>query len=257
MKLFLAALFALWTHVAFAQGGPIFPGPGNTSAAPPVIGTPVSLGCALGVAASSSVTLTTTAAIPLGALVVVGVQVGFSTSQAISSVSDGTNTYSAAVSASWDATGALGTGLWQKPNAAAVSSSASLTATFSAAAVGGTNVPVICAAYVTGIQATTPLDKTNFGKFEPGTAYASGSTGTLSQVNEIAFGFVGASQNCTSVTEGSGFTTISPSPKLQGAGNQWCGNLAYRMPAVTTAQNYQPTLTSSFGAALIATFKGF
>jgi hypothetical protein len=227
------------------------------SGAPPAIGTPVSLGCALGSAGASSVTLTTTAAIPLGALVVAGVQVGFAATQTISSISDGANTYSAAVGATWDATGAFVTGLWQKANAAAVSTSASLTATFSAASSSGTNVPVICAAYVTGIQATTPLDKTASGKTEPGTAFASGSTGTLTQSNEIAFGFVGAYSNCTSVTEGSGFTTISPSPKLQGSGNQWCGNLASKTVAATTALNYQPTLTSSFGAALIGTFKGF
>jgi hypothetical protein len=219
-----------------------------------VITSPVSLGAAQGSASASSVALTTVAAIPAGSLVVVGVQVGFAAAQTITGVSDGTNSYTRAAGAMWDATGDFVTDLWYKENASAVSSSATLTATFSAASLGGTNVPIICAAYTTGILTASSLDKTNSGKQEPGTAYASGSTGTLTQAKEIAFGFMGGSQNVTSITEGSGFTNINQ--KLQGSGNNWGGNLAYQIVNATTALNYQPTVSSSFGGAVIATFKG-
>lgn len=254
-KLFSILLFALWPHIGVAQVGLPFPGPGGIAG--PLIGVPVSLGCALGVAGASSISLTTTAAIPAASMVFVGVQVGFAAAQTITGVSDGTNTYSNAVTSVWDSTAGNLTGLWHKPNAAAVGSSATLTATFSAASVAATNVSVICAAYSTGILPNTPLDKSANAKTEPGTAFASGSTGTLSKGNELVVGFVGSFQNCTSVTEGSGFNTITGSPKLQGSGNNWCGNLAYAIVGTTTAVNYQPILTSSFGAAVIATFKGF
>jgi hypothetical protein len=88
---------------------------------------------------------------------------------------------------------------------------------------------------------------------EPGTTFASGTTGTLTQSNEIVFGFLGSYQNLTSVTEGSGFININQ--KLQGSGNNWGGNLAYQIVGATTALNYQPVGSSSYGGALIATFK--
>jgi hypothetical protein len=221
---------------------------------PGVIGTPVSLGSAQGSASASSVTLTTLAAIPAGALAVVGVVAGFGTAQTITGVSDGTNTYTRAAGAVWDATGDFVVDIWYKENAAAVSSGATLTATFSAAALGGTNVPIICAAYATGIQSASSLDKTNSGKQEPGTACASGTTGTLTQAKELVIGFAGGSQNVTSISEGSGFTQSNQ--RLQGAGNNWAGNLAYQIVTATTALNYQPTFSNSFSGAVIATFKG-
>lgn len=258
MKRLCLSLFALatWASMAVAQVGMPWPGPGGVSALP-AIGTPVSLGCVQGTFGTTTTTLTTTAAIPAGSLVVVGIIAGFGTTQTITGVSDGTNTYSAAVTNAWDATSNLVGSIWQKPAAAAVGSSASLTATYSGNTVGSPNVPTVCAAYVTGIIASTPLDKTNSGKTLPGTAQASGTTGTLTQANEIAFGYLGGFSSCTSVTEGSGFTTITPSPKLQGVANNWCGNLAFKTVAATTALNYQPTTSSAFAAAMIATFKGF
>lgn len=220
------------------------------------IGTPVSLGASQPLTgAQSSVTLTTSAAIPAHTLVVVGVVTAFSAAQTVTGVSDGTNTYAQAVTAAWDASGDFVIDIWYKKDAAAVSTSASLTATFSSTSVvGSVNGPVISAAYVANVQLASPLDKTNSGKQEPGTAYASGTTGTLSQYKEIAFGFVGGFSNITSVTEGSGFTQINEF--IQGGGNNWGAHLAYKNVLVTTALNYQPTLSSSFGAALIATFKG-
>jgi hypothetical protein len=156
----------------------------------PAIGTPVSLGVAQGTGGSTSATMTTTAAIPAGALVVIGIMTGFAGSQTITSVSDGTNTYTRAAGGVWDATGAFVCDLWYKENASPVSSGATITANYSGTSVSGTNVPIFCAAYVTGVIGASSLDKTSSGKQLPGTAYASGSSGTLSQANEIVFGFV-------------------------------------------------------------------
>ena len=69
------------------------------------ITSPVSLGTAQGSAGASSVALTTGTNIPAGSLVVVGIQVGFGSAQTITGVSDGTNTYTRAAGAAWDATG--------------------------------------------------------------------------------------------------------------------------------------------------------
>lgn len=256
-RFFLSLLFAILslTIDAQAQGLP-FPGPGMPASLPAIV-TPTSLGCAAGTAASGSVTLTTLAAIPSGSLVVVGVIVGFSTAQTITGVSDGTNSYTQAVHSSWDATGDVVVDTWYKPNASAVSSSASLTATFSSTSLGATNVPVICAAVVSaGIIAAAPLDKTNTGKTNNGTVYASGATATLSQANEIAFGFLGFYNASATVTEGSGFTSIVST--LNNGGGHWSANLAYQIVAATTALNYQPsTSVNTFGAANLSTYKGF
>lgn len=220
------------------------------------IGTPVSIGSVvMSAAARSSATLTTTAAIPSGALVVFGVLAPFGTSQTVSgNPSDGTNSYTAAVTNAYDAsTGLLGA-IYYKENAAAVSSGATITVNFS----GSTNAQpsIICAGYVTGTQSSSSLDKTSSGLLAPGTAYASGSTGTLAQGNEIAFGFLGEYNASVSITEGSGFTQLNQS--LQGAGSFYNGNLAYQKVSATTALNYQPsTSASTFGKVLIATFKGY
>lgn len=219
------------------------------------IGTPVTLGSTQGAGGTNSVTLTTAAAIPAGCLVVVGVYVGFGTSQSISGVSDGTNSYTKAVGNVYDGTTQTVLDIWYKENASAVSSSASLTATFSAASLGGSNVPIINAAYVTGILTSSSLDKSSTGTQNSGTAYASGSTTTLAQANEIAFGFMAHYNASATDTEGSGFTNINTTSK--GSANWWMSRLSYQTVSATTALNYQPsTSVATIGKVSIATFKG-
>lgn len=258
MRRLICYLLSLWLGFAPALAGGIlpFPGPGLPTGTP-VITTPVSLGSAISSAATRSTwTLTTTAAIPGGSLVVIGIQAQKSSAISISSVSDGTNTYTRAVGNAWEVGTALVTDLWYKENATAVGSGATITATFSVAT--DANPSIINAAYVTGTIASSSLDKSNSGLTNGATAYASGTTGTLTQANEVAFGFMGdytGTSNPT-VTEGSGFTNVNTTS--QGSGNFFNSRLSYQIVAATTALNYQPsTSVNSFGKALIATFKGF
>lgn len=218
---------------------------------PPSIGVPVSLGGATGGSAVTSVTLTTLAAIPAGALVVVGVLFNKAATGSVSSVSDGTNTYSLAQASTWTANNDIEE-LWYCPNALPVGSGASLVATLSGTSVG---TPLIAAAYVTGVALSSPLDGHNATKYAPATAFNSGATATLAQAKEIAFGFAGFYNAAATVTEGSGFTLLVD--QVPGGSPFFHGHLAYQIVTATTALNYQPVLSASnFGGSIIATFKG-
>lgn len=231
------------------------PGPGGRSSGTTIIAAPTTLGSSLSSAAArSSWSLTTISAIPAGALVIVCTQALFNAAQTISSVSDGTNAYAAAVTNAYDAGTQLLSACWIKENAAAVSSGATITVTFSAAT--GAQPSIINAAYVTGTLSASSLDKTNSGLTSGGTAYASGTTGVLAQTNEIAFGFVGMYNANASVTEGAGFTAVNTTS--QGSGGFFQSKFSYQIVAATTALNYQPSANiATFGKTLIATFKGF
>jgi hypothetical protein len=197
--------------------------------------------------------LTTTNAIPAGSLAVVCVQAIFAAAQTISSISDGTNTYTSAVTNAWDASTQLVDAIYYKENAAAVSSGATITVTFSANTLA--QPTILNAGYVTGIQTASSLDKTNSGITSNSTVYASGSTGTLSQADEVAFGFLGDYNANISQGEGAGFTAINTTS--QGSGGFFNSRFSYQIVAATTALNYQPSTTlPTFGKALIATFKG-
>ena len=222
------------------------------------IGTPVSLGGVTGSASSSSVSLTTTASSPTGALLLACIQVGFGTTNSVTAVSDGTNSYSIARTAGYGPSSQSLVVLWSKANAASVSSGATLTATFSAASSGGSNVPIMVAAYVPGIS-TSPLDKVNSTNYEPsggGATMSSGTTGTLTTSNQLAIGCLGFYNAATTITEGPSFTQIVN--QAQGGGNQWRAKLAYQIVSSTSALNYQPQTTASvYGGSIISTFKGF
>lgn len=216
------------------------------------LSVPTSLGSAVGASGASSVAMTTGAAIPAGATIFVGVTVGKVTTISVSSISDGINTYLLARTAGWDATGANVVELWYCPNCVGVPSGTTITATFSSTSVGGSNVPVIAAAYAEGLT-SSPLDKVNSTNYEPGTAFSSGSSGTLSQATELIIGCTGFYNAAATYTEGTGFTQIVDLD--QGSGNRWRIHLAYQIVQATTAINYQPSLSANnFGGSIIATF---
>ena len=246
--------FIIWASAAVAQIGLPWPGPGGVNGAVIPISTPVSLGSSISAAAiRSSWTLTTIAAIPAGSLAVVCTHATFAAAQTVTSVSDGTNSYTAAVTNAFDASTQLVSACWIKENAAAVGSSATITVNFSANTLAQPSI--INAGYVVGTLSSGSLDKTNSGLQAPGTAYASGTTGTLTQANEIAFGFVDMYNANASITEGAGFTAINTI--AQGSGSFAQSRFAYQIVAATTALNYQPTASlATFGKALIMTIKG-
>jgi hypothetical protein len=258
MKRFLVvALFALLASSALAQIGLPWPGPGNVSAAPPVIGTPVTLGNRELASAGTSLTLTTTASAPTGALIVVAVGVPASTSLSISSVTDSAgNTYVQGTGA-WNATTSLRTDIWFAQNATALPNGGTITANFSTTAAS--SPALITAASVTGIISSSAGDRINHTEYaSTTTSPSSGATAALSRSNEVAFGFLFSytSSSQATITEGSGFTRLMT--YSQGSGAFEASTFSYQIVGATTALNYQPTASvASLAGSDIATFKGF
>lgn len=225
------------------------------SASASVIGTPVSLGSAQGTASTNSMTITTTAASPNGALLFVVTHFHKATTISVSSISDGTNNYTLARSGGWDATNQENTELWYCANAAGMGSGATITITYSST-VSGTAGSVAAAGYCSGILASSPLDSVNSTLYAPGANFSSGATATLAQAKELIIGALGFyNTNAPLSSEGGGFTgLIDFNP---GTASFYHCRLAYQIVNATTAINYQPVLSASeFGHSIIASFKG-
>lgn len=227
----------------------------RTIGSPSFIRPPVSLGSSLSSAAiRASWTLTTITAIPAGALVVICAQIPFNAGGSITGVSDGTNTYTAAVTNAYDGATQLVGACYYKENATAVPAGATITVTLSTST--NASVSIINAAYIVGTIVSSSLDKSAGNLTNNATAYSSTTTGTLSQTNEIAIGFVGMYNASATITEGSGFTNINTTS--QGSGAFFQSRLSYQIVSATTALNYQPSASvATYGKTLIATFKGF
>jgi hypothetical protein len=217
------------------------------------IGTPVSLGTQTtsgGSFNTNTITLTTSAAIVAADLVVVDIQIANTSVLTVSSVSDGTNTYSKAVAQ--DNAGTDNHEIWYVANAAAKATSSTITVTMSGSG-DSSNGATIEAFRVTGITATTPLDQTQ--KQSATTASPTVTTGTLSQAVEIAFGASWRGNGTPTYTEASGFSNLVNALTV-GNGNGKA-SVAYQIVAATTALTYAPTWsTSGRCQTLIATFKG-
>ena len=232
------------------SGVSFMPRLGNT----PDIGTPVSLANAISTAAArTTFSFTTGTSIPAGALVVVAVQAGFAVAQTISSITDGTNSYSAFVTNAFDASTQLMGAVWYKENAAAVSSGATITATFSGSTIA--QPTIVQVAYFTGIALASAIDASNTSTSVNTTTYASGSSGALAQAKETVVGFVGMYNANATITESTGFSNIGTT--AQGAGSFFQSRLSYTTVGTTTALNYQPSpSTATYGKCFIATFRG-
>lgn len=201
------------------------------------IGTPVGLGSTIATRNGlTTLTFTTTGAIPAGALVVVGAGDITGTADPVSSISDGTNSYSKA--SGGVAAAACEAEIWYVANAAAVSSGATLTVTYSATL--DTNCAYAAAFYVTGIVQSSPVD-TAPAVTSTGTI----STGTLSQGKELVVGtaVVFGSTGTLTYSEASGFTNIA-ALSLNSATNNAAG-LGYQIVAATTSIAYAPTFTGA------------
>lgn len=226
-----------------------FPGPGNSPAI-----VVVGIGSSSVSTGVSSQSITTTAAINTGDLVVVAIGVVQPSGISVSSVSDGTNTYTKAVGA-FNATTFLDTEIWYKANAAAVGSGATITATLS---TGTSGSPGVMAAARAGGTSTVPLDKTNHTEYTTGSTLASGTTGTLTQAKEVVFGvaYLYNVSSQTTLTESSGFTNLLA--YTQGVSPFVAFNFAYQVVNATSALNYSPTPSQAVTGAgsNIATFKG-
>lgn len=187
------------------------------------IGTPVSLGS--NATAASPITITTGSNILAHDLVVIGA--GLNITGTISSVTDGTNTYTKAFNKQ---TGNGGLEVWYCADCAAVGSGATIT-------VSGTGFSdiIIGAARVAGTYNQAPFLNTSA---TPGPTIASGTLGALPAV---LFGFYGGF-NETAIAESSGFTNLV---SLQKGSDQVWLNFGYKLTTVTTTLNYNPTPTGA------------
>ncbi len=256
-------LISAWLSLAPVLAGTIsipFPGPGGVSGAAVPIGTPTLVGkftSAAGTNVSTCVTPITNA-IVAGDLVVNAVQIPSGTLRTVSSMSDGTNTYTLGVAIDDGANFRLE--IWYKENATAVASG-NITATLSGT-TSGSNGIACEAAQVSGVLTSSSLDKT--ATQSANTLTPTVTTATLSTANQIGFGV-----SYTSVTIGgtytqaTGFTSItSPATiNITGIDGSARGNVGwgYRIQtASTTAMTFAPIWVgaSSTTETAIATFKG-
>jgi hypothetical protein len=206
-------------------------------------GPPVSLGSLGAAATATTIVLTTTAAIVAGDLVVVTIS-NFS-NVAVSSVSDGTNTYVLAKSQAGTANSQIAE-FWYKENAAAVNTGASLTVTFASTCIDRT----VMAARCNNVITASSLDVHVSNGFTT-TTTPTQSPGTIAQVNELVCGFLCVNGNVVT-TESPNFGSIV-SNNTAGFINL----LSYELPTTTTPPSYSPTLgTSSTGVIFVVTFKG-
>lgn len=219
------------------------------------IGTPASIGTAQNssLGAVSTFTMTTTANIVAGDLAIVGVYVGSNNSVTVASVSDGTNSYTKA-----DSTGIFSFSeltIWYKANASAVSSGATVTATFSVATTGAGNVCEILAARVP-LVTSSAVDKFAHNSRTDGVANITTTTAALSQPNEIAFGFA-AARNAGALTYSgaSGFTAINTA--TDGANDR--SALDYAINSTGAAVSFAPAFSAASVrlGAVVATFRGY
>jgi hypothetical protein len=243
-----------WSALAFCQVGPFgFMGSGSLSSVPFVpIGTPASIGGIQGNSSGATVTFTTTANIASGDLVAVCILAEFSgTNVAISSVSDGTNTYSSAIT-QYNSTAHVLTAIYYKQNAAAVSSGATMTVTFASSGI----LSGASGFHVSGVLPSSSLDQTNF--FSTNNGSSTTTTGTLSQSNEIIAG-------CATAIVASHALTYSGATGFTNAGNYIDGitdfgnAIDYVKVASTTTVSYAPVWAGSATpntSAAVATFKG-
>lgn len=229
------------------------------------IGTPVSIGTTSNKTAATTVDLTTTAAVPAGALIVVCIALDngwISGGILLDSITDtASNSYAEAVKR--EIGGASGDGvasaIWYSKNSAALASGSTITVDW----YTGNNPTVksISAFYCEGIDTTAPLH-------EIGTAIGTSSTPSVStaaattQADVLTVGIV--------ATEGPSSDTFTQdaSPaygnipvRVGTSGGSAVSNITlsggYFIESATGVKTYNPTLgTSRDWAAVIATFKG-
>ena len=196
---------------------------------------------------SSAIIVTTTGAIPAGALAFVAVRISSGALQVVSSVSDGTNSYTKAA-------GETGTyddiEIWICPNASGVLSGASVTVNLSGAPTGG-GAAAAFVGYCTNVVTSAPANQIAGGVNSGSATNYSATTGTLSQASEVAIGLTFINGNATE-TQSSGFTNLA---HVTDSGNISTA-VDYQVVSSTTAITYDPVWSvASRVGSLIVTFK--
>ena len=218
------------------------------------IGTPVSIGTVQNKTGELTTTLTTTATVPTGALIVVciaqdGVGAGASLSDSVS------NTYAAANTAV--NTDGVWTSIWYSDNSTSLPSGGTITVDWG----GGNEVgKAIAALYCEGIATTSALDKT-------GTAIGSdaaplvSTSATTTQADELTIGVVGTEgPSGDTFTQDASPAYATPPVRVGTTGGGAASNITlaggHFIETTTGVKTYDPTLgTARDWAAVIATFK--
>lgn len=203
-------------------------------------------------AGESAQAVVTNAALAAGNLAVVGVYTNNSNGATVSSITDGTNSYTKAVSTQNG--GFTDTEIWYVLNPSGVSSGATMTVALSTAS-GNISISIY-AAQVTGMaNANLALDKTGTGQASS-TSVVTATTSSLSFPNELAVGVGGAFGTATSYSGASGFTNLVNS--TFSGGQIGVSAFDYLIVNTSAALTYAPTFntTATRLACCIATFPG-
>lgn len=212
----------------------------------PPIGTPQQFITPIN-SSGSPVTATTSANILNGDLLIVYVGMWTSGGRTVTAVSDGTNNYTKAQSAT---SSGYSSEIWYKAGASAVSSGATLSVTFS----GATSGVMVSAIRVSGILLSSPLDAAPAGATGSGTSLSI-SSGVLAQPKEILVGATTLNSNPT-FTQSAGFTSVGST--LFNAGIATSASFAYQIVQSTSSVSYAPSWSSSQPyAGTLVSFKGF
>lgn len=163
----------------------------------------------------------------------------------ISSISDGTNSYTKAILAQ-DDSNALASEIWYCANCTAV---ASPTWTINTSALlSGANT--LIAARIPSMKTSGVLDKTGSAAAGGGNSFSI-SSGTLSQAYEILFGGVSLDAPGT-ITLPTGWTQLGTTQSISVVNSAFC----YKIVSATTSVTFNPTWTSgTFGTGTLATFE--
>lgn len=212
------------------------------------IGTPVSIGSNQVKAAGTTISLTTTAAVPAGALLCVLVDTNAS---ATATFSDGVNSFTVR---SFDDTANVWASFGFKANAAALSSGSTITATLSAS----TTPKGITAFYIEGVDATAPFDE-SFDATATGstTAISVTSAAANAQAHSVIVALVAANgSNAAAYTNDANYA--APPDKNGSSGGLANSNAyvagGYRLVTSSASQSYAATQgnTRPWVAALYA-----
>ncbi len=221
------------------------------------IGTPTDLGTGQSKVSGTTLTITTLAAIPAGALVVVCITNDIGSLNTISSISDGTNTgYKSSGGLENIVAASLTHEIWYMENAVAVSSSATITINMSTSTAKSA-----AAFYCTGIAASSSLD--GFPVSTPasgsGTAVSIATGAATSQANElivVSFGLARVIGDTFTITS----AHTAPPTRVATTGNPATSNRmtegGSQVVSSTGTQTFTATITSAAWAGAIACFIG-
>lgn len=210
------------------------------------IGTPTAIGQNSTSSAASSLAITTTAAVPAGAMIVLEIANHNSASVVPSSVTDSAgNTYTLISSIN---SSAVSETLAYALNATALASGSTITITFPSA-----RNAAAAAYYVTGIATASAVDQQASNTTGSSATPSVGPTSATTQADELIIGLFGYS-NSRTFTPGSGYTALAT---VESTGTVRGTTGEYKIVSATGAQTADGTFNSSATfAGLIVTFKG-